>query len=211
MLQAPSTPSELSEPIVRLCAEVCANQVPVFVEVVPIAGATANDCFLNVQGKVAIDGGSMILGWAIWETPGLFVEAEFHAVWRSPVGDLVDLTPKVNLSSRILFLPQPGAAYSGVQVNNVRRAIGKDSDVEGYIRAYDSQFEFLNRGERARQHGMLSLSGKDALEYESIENSILMYGTRLARRSTHYDPYQPCWCGSGKKGKWCHQSVRAKG
>lgn len=207
MLKAPVTPSLLSEPIIRICTEVSPGQTPVYVEVIPDAKATVNDCFPNVERKVSYDGGVMVIGWSIWESSGLFVEAEFHAVWQSPTGDLIDITPKSAPSSRILFLPQPGAVYSGRQVNNVRRAIGNDPEVNAYLRAHDAMFEFLNRGARATQHGMMSLGGKDLVEYEALTGTIQMLGMRLAKRDKHYSPYLPCWCGSGKKAKWCHKSA----
>lgn len=207
MLKAPITPDALSEPIIRLCAEISTGLTPLYVEVSAFAGATLNNCFPNVERKIAIDGGVMIIGWSIWESPGLFVEAEFHAVWQSPSGCLVDITPKSTSSSRILFLPQPGAVYTRRQVNNVRRAIGSDPEVEAYLRAHDAMFEFLNRGVRAEQHGVMSIVGKDAMEYDRIVGNIQMYGIRLAKRNKRYDPYLPCWCGSDKKAKWCHKSA----
>lgn len=202
------TPALPSEPITKLCADISTDQVPVYVDVIRDTGAAINECFQNVSRKVASDGGSMVIGWSIWETPGLFVEAEFHAVWQAPTGDLVDITPRPNLSNRILFLPQPAAVYSERQVNNIRRAITDDAEVEAYLRAHDAKFEFLNRGERAGQLGMLSIGGMDLREYEAITDSIERYGARLAKRDSQYNPYLPCWCGSGKKTKWCHKSAR---
>jgi hypothetical protein len=209
MLIRPITPIVQTDFITKLCVEVSAGQVPVFVEVIPVAGAAINECFPNVDRKVQRDGGTMVLGWMIWESPGLFVEAEFHAIWQSEAGDLVDITPKSRPVDKILFLPQPDAVYSGRQVNNVRRAVSGDPEVAAYLRTYDAMFEFLNRGARAEQHGVLSLGGKDVLEYKVLADTLEMYEARLARRYSQYNPYLPCWCGSGKKGKWCHKSAQS--
>jgi hypothetical protein len=211
VLKAPVTPAAISESIYKLCDEVSPGLVPEYVEVVPDRDASMNECFPNVTAKVEREGGAMLIGWSIWESPGLFVEAEFHAVWRSPEGALIDITPKPARSDNILFLPQPGATYAGRQMNNVRRALGVDSEVEAYLRMHDAMFEFMNRGERAGQHGAMSIVGRDALEYETIAGNIQMLGARLARRAKHYDPYLPCWCGSGKKAKWCHKAPRPPG
>jgi hypothetical protein len=202
------TPVLPSEPITKLCSDISPGHAPVYVDVTPDAGSEVNECFQNVGRRVASDGGCMVIGWSIWETPNLFVEAEFHAVWSSPTGDLVDVTPKPNLSNRILFLPQPGAVYSERQVNNIRYAIADDTEVEAYFRAHNDKFEFLNRGVRAEQHGMVSVGGKDLQEYDAIANRLEMYEARLAKRDSVYSPYLPCWCGSGKKAKWCHKSAR---
>lgn len=207
MLKAPITPATISEAIAALCDEVSPGVAPEYVDVAPYSGALVNECFPNVRTQIERGGGTMVIGWSIWESPGFFVEAEYHAVWRSPEGRLVDITPKAARSDRILFVPQPDAAYVGRQVNNVRRAVSADPEVEAYLGAHDAMFEFMNRGERAGQHGMMSVSGQDAIEYQAIAGNIQMLGVRLSRRAKHYDPYLPCWCGSGKKAKWCHKAA----
>jgi hypothetical protein len=206
VLKPPVTPAFLSRSIETLCEELSPGQTPQYVEVVADPCARVHECFPNVMTKVERDGGVVVIGWSIWESPGLFVEAEFHAVWRSPEGTLIDITPKATHDSSILFLLQPEAIYAGRQVNNVRRSISADPDVETYLRAHDAMFEFMNRGDRAGQHGEVSIAGQDVLEYEAIAGNILMLSARIANRSKRYDPYVPCWCGSGKKSKWCHKS-----
>lgn len=71
-------------------------------------GYEPQECHLNVRCHVKTHGGSVVNGWMIWDyEPFTFAEAEFHCVWRSPAGLLVDLTPKVDGESEILFLPDP--------------------------------------------------------------------------------------------------------
>lgn len=64
-------------------------------------------CFDGVLQKVKHDGGGVRLGWVIWEWPNAFLNAEFHAVWIEPAGQLVDITPKPLGETRILFAPDP--------------------------------------------------------------------------------------------------------
>ena len=96
-----------------MCAQLAPGENPLYVNVVPQPGATINDCFPLVTERVREQGGTAVLGWSIWEWPTLFVEGEFHAIWKSPAGDLVDIAPKAIPISRIFFLPGPNARYEG--------------------------------------------------------------------------------------------------
>ena len=89
------------------------------IQMVPIAvepGAVPNTCFGNVRDKISRDGGSQQLGWAFQHIPetGLLV-AIHHAVWVSPAGDLLDITPHeareavILEQGQILFLPDESA------------------------------------------------------------------------------------------------------
>ncbi|MER9776806.1 hypothetical protein [Mesorhizobium sp. M0220] len=62
-------------------------------------------CSTGVEEKVRNDGGSICFGWTIWEWPGVLLTSEFHAVWRSPSGDLFDITPKPQRETSIIFVP----------------------------------------------------------------------------------------------------------
>ncbi|MEZ0470041.1 hypothetical protein [Luteimonas salinilitoris] len=53
-----------------------------YLTVQPEADAVVNECFPNVEAKIARAGGRMLCGWQLWEWPHVLVEAEFHAVWR---------------------------------------------------------------------------------------------------------------------------------
>ena len=205
--QHPITPADISEPILSLCHEIVPNSAPEYVDVLPLLGAPANECFVLVEDQARNAGGESVIGWALWELPGLFIEAEFHAVWRNPDGEMVDISPKTRQTQRILFLPDPSARYDGRQVNNLRHAISRDPDVSAYLQAFDDEFEFLNRGERALQHGELRLNDRDAIEYGNIERRLETLHMRLLPRFPSFGPYTACWCGSGKKLKWCHKSV----
>lgn len=100
---------------------------PVFVRCRPDNDAVASECFDNVARKVARAGGSVVSGWAIWNTPGVYLEAEHHGVWRRRTGELVDVSPQPNLPRRILFLPDPAAVYDPLaHRDNVLVAIGDD-------------------------------------------------------------------------------------
>lgn len=63
-------------------------------------------CHLNVAHRVKHHGGQRVFGWMIWTGP-MFTEGEFHSVWRSPSGDLVDVTPRRDGEEFVLFVPDP--------------------------------------------------------------------------------------------------------
>jgi hypothetical protein len=204
--ERPVTPAEVNPTLAALCAELAPGIQPFYVDVRALPDAPANYCFPLVDEQVLRYGGTRMLGWALWEMPGLFVEAEFHAVWKSPAGEHIDIAPKPRPTARVLFLPTPAAVYDGHQVNNQRRAIGNDPDVELYLRGFDQRYEFLNRGERAGQHGKFALTGADADEYKAIQRHMEQARDKIAHKFPRFDPYLPCRCGSGKKARWCHRS-----
>lgn len=200
----PVTPAEVSRELAALCATLALTVEPTYVAVRPIEGAPTNECFPLVDATVLRDGGSSMLGWSLWEFPGVFVEAEFHAVWASPTGELIDVTPKNLPTSRILFLPGKDLVYSGRQVNNVRRALRADPCIAEYLATFDAEHELLNRGIRADQHGKIVLTDSETIEFSSIQRQRDALFSSVLRFAAFIEPYTPCPCNSGNKVKWCH-------
>ena len=89
-----NTPRTISKQVNRLISKLNLKAPPVYVKVQPESGAIVSECFPNVERKVLSSGGKMLCGWQIWEWPNVMIEAEFHAIWQSPEGDWVDITPK---------------------------------------------------------------------------------------------------------------------
>jgi hypothetical protein len=200
----PVTPAKWSSAILALCQELVPGGRPEYVDVRPIRGAPINDCFPVVHHRVLAEGGAAVYGWSIWEQPTLFVEAEFHAVWRAPNNGLIDVTPKKRPIMRILFLVDPSRTYEGRQVKNVRRALRNHPAIAGFLKMFDEEFELMNRRQRAYQHGEITVQGAEAVEYEQIQRRKAMYYAEMLRLHPNFELYDPCWCGSGKKVKWCH-------
>ena len=67
-------------------------------------GYIARACHLNVAHRIKHHGGERVLGWMIWAS-SLFVEGEAHAVWKSPLGELLDITPRGDGEELIVFVP----------------------------------------------------------------------------------------------------------
>jgi hypothetical protein len=93
-----STPTDISAPVDALCRELSSGQRPAWVNVRPDTKAIVSECFPNVAAKVTRDGGSLVFGWAIWEWPRIFIEAEHHAVWERD-GELLDIASQEVSSS----------------------------------------------------------------------------------------------------------------
>lgn len=55
-------------------------------------GATPGQCYTNVRNTVSRHGGEAVLCYVFSWWPGLFIEALHHAIWKSPSGDLIDIT-----------------------------------------------------------------------------------------------------------------------
>ena len=202
--QNPVTPAEVSGELDSLCTALAPNVVPIYVDVRPIHNAPANECFSLVDSAVQREGGSSLLGWALWELPGVFVEAEFHAVWASPTGELIDVAPKNRPVSRVLFLPGKDLVYSGRQVNNVRRTLSLDPCITEYFATFDAEHELMNRGDRVDQHGEIELVDSEADEYYLIQTQRATLFLQVLGLAAFIGPYMPCPCNSGKKVKWCH-------
>jgi hypothetical protein len=195
------TPAEVTPSTAALCAEIAPGVTPFYVDALPKAGEPVNECFHVVNRQVASAGGSAVIGWAIWELPTVFVEAEFHAVWVSPEGTYLDLAPKSTATQRIFFLPDVGKVYEGVPIDNVRRPVTGAPEVREFFLALEAKYELMNRGARAREHGQIKLVGAEAQEYHQIERDIATLGAQVIKLYPYLGPYSPCLCGSGKKAR----------
>jgi len=203
--QRPVTPAEFSPSIRSLCLELVSRVNPLYVDVQPIPDSASDECFVLVPEQIRRNGGQAAIGWAIWEWPSLFVEAEFHCVWRAPDGSLLDVSPKKSPTQRILFLTDHTRRYEGRQVNNVRKPLSKHPAVLTFLTASDAEYEFMNRGERAGQHGHIKVTGPEAEEYAAIQRTKANCFLKMVNLKPAIGAYDPCPCGSGKKVKWCHR------
>lgn len=101
-----TSPPAATADALDFCADLAPGN-PVFIDVAPTPTARPGWCFANVAEVAATAGGSVCYGWAIWGAPGLWYNAEFHAVWKTSGETLIDVTPKVDGEHFIMFLPDP--------------------------------------------------------------------------------------------------------
>ena len=193
-----------SRAVTDLCRQLVPDGRPLAVSLRPVHEAEPNNCFEVVARQVRTAGGKASYGWKLAELPYVLIEAQFHAVWRRPDGQLLDITPGPSHGGYIVFVPDARRVYAGRQVKFVQRALTDHPAVEEYMRACDGEFEFMNRGTRAGQHGQFEFTGPEGAELAEI-TARKAEALRTLRQTTPVPSRNdPCPCGSGKKYKRCH-------
>jgi len=151
MLLATITPKGITQFILNLCNEINPQSKPIYIPVRPTKGAQVNECFGNVKAKVKRDNGFLQYGWGIWEWKNVLIEAEFHAVWKSPEGKLICVTPNPYKESKMLFLSDDTMEYDGVhRVDNIRKSLRIEPVVDELIKIKKcafTEFEKLTLGQ----------------------------------------------------------------
>lgn len=132
------------------CRKASPGQMPVLVPHKPIAGKPLKECFSIVSEHIEAKGGRQVFGWAIFELKKIWLEAEFHVVWESEDGQLVDLTPREVPIDKILFLPDPNKKYEGTQVNSIFHAISNKPSVKRFIALSKEYYQAVNEGKLAK-------------------------------------------------------------
>lgn len=87
---------------------------PINVPVSPMAGLEHGHCWYNSKIVVERLGGSVVFGWAFYGEEGGRLVAQHHAVWKTPNGHLVDVTPNPGFSET-LFAPDDRVPFDYVE------------------------------------------------------------------------------------------------
>ena len=187
-----TTPPRISEQIIVFCGEIDSSNESVHVPVRPSVGADFNECFRNVANHIADHAGEIQYGWIIWEKPNLWLNAEFHAVWVSPTGEFIDVTPKVDGEGSILFLPDSKRSFNGPPVEN-RKKLLVDNELTRRWMWGEHNVSLIK--EKHYQNGAVNHESFQAERDEWLESN---YSTspKIGRNDS-------CLCGSGKKFKAC--------
>jgi hypothetical protein len=200
------TPNEINERVMNFCNSI-SNERPIYVPVAPDADATAHNCFINVPNKIKKVGGRQVIGWAIWLWPQMYIEAEFHCVWISPDGLLIDITPKDKPTHKVFFLPDSTKKYDGQQVNNIRQAITNNGLIEDLFLVSDAIY-YHTRYRNQGTGNKVTFKGEDAQIFQWLvrwKKGILKMLEKGDSRGG------PCPCGSKTKYKRCCRIDFAKG
>lgn len=198
MLRCPST---IHKHVVKICSLINSREIPVFVDVVPEPGALKDECFFNVQAKINKDRGSVLHGWCLWELPGIFIEGEFHGVWVSPDNKLIDVTPKKDGESSIIFLPDPTQVFDEktfTRRDNFRLAIKDHAAVHSFIRAAEALNEYQELGADPSNPRQFRVNSQIYQQLVARQNYFA--GQMMLLEPGRNDP---CTCGSGTKFKKC--------
>ena len=199
-----TTPPDISSEIMQICQQLDPTQLPVYVPVRPWESSRVDSCFFNLPEKIAVDGGGIQHGWTIWERPDLLVEGEFHAVWVSPEGELIDITPKRDGETEILFLPDSKRTWTGELVDNVRMPLIDNEITRLLIKSSKQSFEIRKKHYRGGPLVEILAEIETLPEFlaEPFEQFVESYmPASPAHRKVGRN--EPCSCGSGKKYKKC--------
>lgn len=111
-----TTPNCVTQQILDFCHDdVGIKSAPAFVTV-QSEGYRQNDCYANGERCIQQNGGGEQQGWIIWESVGFLLQAEHHAVWLAPDGNMIDISPKLDGETSILFLPDSRNLWTGDQI-----------------------------------------------------------------------------------------------
>lgn len=199
-----TTPPAVTEQVLALCRKLDPSRTPAYVPVSPWERSIMDSCFFNIPEKIAADGGGVQYGWTIWERPGLLIEGEFHAVWVSPVGEFIDITPKRDGENKILFLPDSQRVWTGEPVDNVRMPLVDNEITRRLIKSSEESFELRKRHYKGGPLIRFLAAEEPLPEFlaEPFEQFVQNYMPANAP-SPKIGRNEPCPCRSGKKYKKC--------
>lgn len=171
-----TVPGELTDELMEFCVSISAEQ-PRFVPSRPQFGAKASTCFDNVARHVAREDGRLVCGWAVWHLPGYYFEAEHHGVWEKPSRELVDVSPQINRSRSILFLPDPTSPYDPTNFRSNILQPERGSDLgERIVNLANRRNEILDSYRAGGRTGA-EISVADAIELELVESQLASLGS----------------------------------
>ena len=179
---------------------------PTIVPVQKVPTAKALHCFWNVDAHAAEHGGAAIFGWAIFEWPHLFWEAQHHAVWRDPAGQLIDITPPAAPGTRETLFVEDAGAFFDIELDGPqdthRFPLVDWQELDSYSRYKDLIPPRMARVAPAKRASDRMLCNLIKAQKSSKE-------AMLVRLANHLGPLDRCFCGSEKEfGSCCRGAFR---
>ncbi len=182
--------SKIQEEIVKdFCRRLNPNTEAVIIDLIPDEGAELYTWKANVDAKVKKDGGECLEGWAIWYQDGVLVEGEACAVWKSPKGELIDITPREDKYPQVMFLEDAGIWKDGGPVANKRQCLSDTSVARAVFRAGEWR-------DRLRKQ-----YGSDDAVPEAEQKKMDLACQRIMTRDVAN--WERCPCGSAKQYTKC--------
>jgi len=183
----------------RINAEFDPEVIPVRIEEFSKPG----NCFCNVEEKIKRSGGKIHLGWVVLKTD-LFYEAEQHAVWENPEGDLVDLTPRNIPFQEVMFISQ-NFEFSGY-LDIILINTSNDGLIDDFIQIHEVCEKLYRMGNRVNDDEV------------QVPPYIVPYINQYEQARTDFNAYianggragTPCICGAPKIYKNCHGKLIAQ-
>ncbi len=196
------TPLTASKEILKTAKKVCSKHKPFFISVTPTEQAQPMNCFENVEHQIHLKGGSAVYGWCIYVWPRVLCEFEFHSLWRSPTGELFDISPRRDKELDCLFLQDDELQYTGLRIPNVRFSLSSSPLVKEYIDAAGARDAIIVESQTPYSSTALInkekfINAKDRLAHAQLQ----LENSWQPNRNDH------CPCGSRKKFKNCHGKI----
>lgn len=203
----PITPTEIDSLILGFCKTVHPTNDPIYVQVKPTPLAVHTWCYNNLFHHRKKYGGEVIMGWCIWYAKLTHVEAESHCIWKSPKGELVDITPKPDGEQRILFIPDERNKFEGFEDhegNWQQRTIKSIRNPFTPLAIFDMQIGNRRDDERLKNYLKSEKQFREDIEqfkkdYERDKKTLVEEALEIGPIS----PNAPCPCASYKKFKNC--------
>ncbi len=172
-------------------------------EIVPIRiekYSIKDNCFYNVADKVTNDNGQIVYGWKLHKAI-FFEEAQRHAVWKSPNGELVDVTPDEVHKDKISFLEDDkGWIYEGKITDNVRVNTTNNPLVDDFILLNEMITKLWQTGFKNSRLEILLLEPVANVIKNLNDHKIALEIYILTKNN----PNCICYCGQQKLYKDCH-------
>ncbi len=193
------SPIETNEFIDKILAKIGSEYEPEQVPVKIEPYAKIHNCYIDVEQKVKLEGGSIHFGWAIFQTD-ILCEAEHHAVYELENGDLIDISPREFPFESIMFVPDNKAKYTGQSIDNVRINITENVVVDDFILICECVEKLYSYGNRINdeQLNLPEFIFQLIKQYEDLKISYLTFIRNGGRYNT------TCFCGSPKNYNNCH-------
>lgn len=185
--------------VLEFCASIT-TETPVSILQSPPPSAQPLECFSNVANEVAKHGGQVVAGWAIWEWPGIYIEAEYHAVWQRPDGVLVDVTPRMEWLNGMTFVPDPTRPDDGSIRDNIRKALCVGRPVQDFFLAGKALFTLKTKGDGSGDFDPDNMTQTEEAIFKSAQRLSAMSMYLLSTRAT---PSDKCPCKSKRPYRKC--------
>lgn len=193
------SPIDITTPVQQLIDRIGSDYEHEIIPVQPAPGAKTGKSYINVQEKVAKDGGNLVYGWAIWQ--GDFIcEGEHYAVWEDNDGNLTDVTPPRVALEKIMFIPDDRFTAEDKQARNVRVNITGNPLVDHAIMLSEMKEFLLKYGKQLEDDNINfnTYTGNMYNHYDTLANNVMLFLTEGGKFGA------PCYCKSGKPYSQCH-------
>ncbi len=138
----PMTPESITNEIVNFIVEKLGlSEAPMYIEVKKDPEAKLYSCVTTVENHISKKQGEMVLGWYISYWPHILIQAHFHAVWKSPSGDYLDVSAHENDEKRVLFVADSSLTSHTRQMPRLR-GISNDPELHRYIAALQAYYNY---------------------------------------------------------------------